>query len=211
VHNCGHVQRILVAAKGGSLMTAPDLPTSAGTNWAGNYAYRAARLVRPTSAQEVAALVSAGGPVRVLGSRHSFNDVADTTGTLVSLENVDPSIKIDEQGRTASFSAGIRYGELAEHLHAAGWAIHNLASLPHISVAGAVATATHGSGDANGNLATAVRSIEFVDGTGTLVRLSRGARRARYRHPDDAGYRADLRGTPGRVHRDDLGQPPGQL
>lgn len=155
-------------------MTTPDIPTSPGANWAGNYTYRAARLVRPTSPGEIPSLVSTGGPVRVLGSRHSFNDIADTTGTLISLEDIDPSIEIDEEARTATFSAGIRYGELAEHLHAAGWAIHNLASLPHISVAGAVATGTHGSGDANGNLATAVRSIEFVDGTGTVVRLSRG-------------------------------------
>lgn len=151
-----------------------DTTTTPGANWAGNYTYRAPRLARPTTAAEVSAIVAEGGPVRALGSRHSFNDIADTAGTLISLENLDPSIDIDEQARTVSFAAGIRYGELAEHLHGAGWAIHNLASLPHISVAGAVATATHGSGDANGNLATAVRSIEFVDGTGRIVQLSRG-------------------------------------
>ncbi|MEJ1231431.1 MAG: FAD-binding protein [Galbitalea sp.] len=65
-------------------------------------------------------------------------------------------------------------GDLASELNARGWALHNLASLPHISVAGAVATGTHGSGDRNGTLATAVADLEFVDGSGEVVRLSRG-------------------------------------
>jgi xylitol oxidase len=154
--------------------TKTDPDTSPGTNWAGNHTYRAARLVRPGTVEEVSALIAEGGPVRALGSRHSFSDVADSAGTLISLENLDPSITIDDDAHTVTFSAGIRYGELAEHLHAAGWAIHNLASLPHISVAGAVATATHGSGDHNGNLATAVRAFDLVDGAGRVVHLQRG-------------------------------------
>jgi xylitol oxidase len=148
--------------------------TTPGTNWAGNHSYRAPRLVRASSVEEVSALIAEGGPVRALGSRHSFTDIADSVGTLLSLENLDPAIDIDQDTRTVSFAAGIRYGELAEHLHGAGWAIHNLASLPHISVAGAVATATHGSGDRNGNLATAVRAFDLVDGAGRVIHLTRG-------------------------------------
>jgi xylitol oxidase len=148
--------------------------TEVGTNWAGNYAYRASAVLTPRDAGELAELIRRGTPLRALGSRHSFTDIADSAGELVSLEAFDPAIDIDADARSVSVAAGIRYGDLAEALQAQGWALHNLASLPHISVAGAVATATHGSGDHNGNLATAVNSVEFVDGTGAEVRLARG-------------------------------------
>jgi xylitol oxidase len=147
---------------------------SAGANWAESHRYQAQTLQQPSTPGEVQELVLAGGPVRALGSRHSFTDLADTTGRLISLQRLELDLVIDEDARTASFSAGARYGELGTALQARGWALHNTASLPHISVAGAVATATHGSGDRNGNLATAVAAIEFIDGTGELVRLSRG-------------------------------------
>ena len=71
-------------------------------------------------------------------------------------------------------SAWLKYGELAEALAAHGVALHNLASLPHISIAGAIATATHGSGDANGNLATAVRAVELVTSDGEVLTVARG-------------------------------------
>jgi xylitol oxidase len=146
---------------------------TAGWNWAESYHYRAAALERPTTASELASIISRGGKVRALGSRHSFTDLADTPGTLVSLDRFEPDLVLDTDARTASFSAGMRYGDLATALNSRGWAIHNLASLPHISVIGAVATSTHGSGDRNGTLATAVSEIEFLDGTGQLVRLTR--------------------------------------
>jgi alditol oxidase len=73
-----------------------------------------------------------------------------------------------------SFAGSVRYGELAATLNAEGLALRNLASLPHISVAGAVATATHGSGDANGNLATSVAALELVTSTGEIVTARRG-------------------------------------
>ncbi|WP_213815151.1 D-arabinono-1,4-lactone oxidase [Glaciihabitans sp. dw_435] len=145
-----------------------------GSNWANSHHYGAASLQRPTTVDEVQAIVRRGTKVRALGSRHSFTDIADTTGDLVTLEGLDPSIVVDTEAGTVTVAAGIRYGELAERLHDEGWALHNLASLPHISVAGAVATATHGSGDRNGNLATAVAAFDFVDGTGELVHLERG-------------------------------------
>jgi xylitol oxidase len=145
----------------------------AGQNWAQSQRFGAQTVQRPRDAEEVRELILRGGPIRALGSRHSFTDLADTAGRLVSLDRFEPDLVIDEDARTASFSAGLRYGDLATELHARGWALHNLASLPHISVAGAVATGTHGSGDRNGNLSTAVAAIEFLDGTGELVRLSR--------------------------------------
>jgi xylitol oxidase len=145
----------------------------AGQNWAQSHSFGAQVLQRPANAAEVRDLVLAGGSVRALGSRHSFTDLADTTGRLVSLERLDLDLVIDEDARTASFSPGIRYGDLATRLQAKGWALHNLASLPHISVGGAVATGTHGSGNTNGTLSAAVGALEFIDGTGELVRLTR--------------------------------------
>ena len=140
-------------------------------NWAGNFAYRAARIHRPASLDELRALVTRAESLRVLGSRHSFNAIADA-GELVSLRALPADVVTD--GETVSFGAGLTYGELAVELGRHGLALHNLASLPHISVAGAIATATHGSGNANGNLATSVRALELLTSAGETVRVQRG-------------------------------------
>jgi xylitol oxidase len=147
--------------------------TSSERNWAGNYTYEARRLHRPTSVEHVQEIVAKAEKVRVLGSRHSFNGIADSV-ELLSLSAIPPQIGVDRQASTVSFAAGLTYGSLAEALMTDGLALHNLASLPHISVAGAVATGTHGSGDANGNLATAVASLELVTSSGEIVSASRG-------------------------------------
>ncbi len=143
------------------------------TNWAANHTYRAAALHRPASLDQVRQLVAGADRLRVLGSRHSFNDIADSA-ELLSLDGLPADVVVDAGAGTVSFAAGLRYGELAEALKAEGVALANLASLPHISVAGAVATATHGSGDANGNLATAVAGLELVTASGDTVTASRG-------------------------------------
>jgi xylitol oxidase len=142
-------------------------------NWAGNYTYSAARLHRPETVEHVQELVRRASRVKALGTRHSFNDIADSPGELISLEHFNRVLALDSERRSVTVQAGIRYGELCRHIHRAGYALHNLASLPHISVAGACATATHGSGDQNGNLATAVSAMEFVTADGELVVLSR--------------------------------------
>ena len=144
------------------------------TNWAGNITFGARRLHRPAALPELREIVAAGGPVRVLGSGHSFNRMADTTGDLVSLAGLPRVVEIAADRQTVRVDGGIRYGELADRLHAEGLAVHNMASLPHISVAGAVTTATHGSGVGNGNLATSVAGIELIRGDGELVTLRRG-------------------------------------
>jgi alditol oxidase len=146
---------------------------SPGRNWAGNYAYGAQVLHRPSTVEEVQEIVARAPAVRVLGSRHSFNDIADSA-ELVTLEDVPEDVVFDHAAGTVSFNAALKYGELVRALGAEGVALHNLASLPHISVAGAVATATHGSGDANGNLATAVAGLELVTSDGGIVEVSRG-------------------------------------
>jgi xylitol oxidase len=146
----------------------------AGTNWAGNHRYGATTLHRPASLAELQELVATLPRLHVLGSRHSFTGIADSA-ELVSLEAMtSDAITVSPDRRTVSVDAGLRYGELAAVLHSEGLALHNLASLPHISVAGAVATATHGSGDGNGNLATAVAAVELVTSDGELLRAARG-------------------------------------
>jgi len=141
-------------------------------NWAGNYEYKAARLHRPKTVEEIQALIHNAEKVRALGSRHSFNDIADTPADLVSTEHL-LGIEIDKANKTVTVGGGVRYGDLAPVLDAEGFALPNLASLPHISVAGACATATHGSGEKNGNLATPVSSLEIVTADGSIVKLPR--------------------------------------
>ena len=142
-------------------------------NWAGNYEYRAERLHRPATLEQLQDIVAAARRIRVLGSRHSFNDIADSR-ELVSLAGLPADVVVDRAAGTVSFGAALTYGELAAALAAEDLALHNLASLPHISVAGAVATATHGSGDASGNLATAVAALEIVTSSGEIVTAARG-------------------------------------
>ena len=142
-------------------------------NWAGNYAYRASTVHRPETLERLCEIVARAPRVHVLGSRHSFTDVGDSD-ELLALDGLPADVEIDREAGTVSVGGGVKYGELAEALRPAGLALHNLASLPHISVVGAIATATHGSGDRNGNLATAVAGLEIVTSDGEIVRAVRG-------------------------------------
>lgn len=144
------------------------------TNWAGNLRYRAQRLVEPVTVDELADAIVSSDRARVLGTRHSFSDIADTTGVHLSLARMVDVPTFDRTTGTVSVPAAMRYGELAPWLHERGRALANLASLPHISVGGAVATGTHGSGERIGSLATQVAAVELVDGTGAHVRVARG-------------------------------------
>lgn len=144
------------------------------TNWAGNVTFQADDVRRPASLERLRHLVADSSKVRALGSGHSFNDIADTPHTLVSLAELPELFEVDTAARAVKVGASLRYAEVGRRLNEQGQALHNLASLPHISVAGSVATATHGSGDANKNLATAVRALEMVTADGDLVSLDRG-------------------------------------
>jgi alditol oxidase len=154
--------------------------TGATANWAGNVTFRAAAFHRPASVAELQRLVAGRPRVRALGSGHSFSEIADTPGDLVSLAGLPPVIEVDGERHTVTVSAGVRYGELAATLDRAGQALRNLGSLPHISVAGSCATGTHGSGDGNGVLATSVTALEMVTAGGDLVTLSRDADPGRF-------------------------------
>ncbi len=143
------------------------------TNWAGNVTFSARELHRPTTVGELQRIVAGSSRIRAIGTGHSFSRIADTPGELVSLAELPAEIEIAD-GASVRVAAGTTYAELARQLHARGYALANLGSLPHISVAGACATGTHGSGSRIGNLATAVSALEMVTADGDLVTLSRG-------------------------------------
>ena len=153
---------------------------TAARNWAGNVTFRAARVHRPTSVEQLQEIVAASPRLRVLGTGHSFSRVADTDGDLVRTDGLREGIAVDTAAQRVVVPGGARYGEVALALHEHGLALPNLGSLPHISVAGACATGTHGSGDANQCLAAAATAIEFVRADGELVRVEAG-------DPDFAG------------------------
>jgi xylitol oxidase len=143
------------------------------TNWAGNLTYSTATLHKAASVEETRGWIRGKPRFKVLGTRHCFNDIADSRDEFLSVGTWNKVIALDKTNHTVTVDSGIRYGELAVFLNDNGFALHNLASLPHISVAGGVATATHGSGVHNGNLSSAVVGMEFLTAAGETVSLSR--------------------------------------
>jgi xylitol oxidase len=142
------------------------------TNWAGNLEYGTAKLHAARSLDDVREFVRKQSRLKVLGTRHCFNTIADSAHGFLSLGELGEVVALDTAARSVTVGAGMRYGQLCPYLHEKGFALHNLASLPHISIAGACSTATHGSGEKNGNLASAVRALELVTAAGDVARLS---------------------------------------
>jgi xylitol oxidase len=142
-------------------------------NWAGNLEYSTDRLFSANSLDQVQGYVKKQNKLKVLGTRHCFNNIADSKDNLLSLRSMDQVVALDPEARTVTVDGGMTYGQLCPYLDGKGFALHNLASLPHISIAGACSTATHGSGEKNGNLATAVSALELVTAAGEVVKLSR--------------------------------------
>ncbi|GAB3784092.1 FAD-binding protein [Spirosoma horti] len=142
-------------------------------NWAGNYEYSTDRLYSANSIGQVQELIKKYPKVKVLGTRHCFNGIADSKDNLLSLKAMDDVVSLDTKAHTVSVDASMKYGQLAPYLDGKGFALHNLASLPHISIAGACATATHGSGVKNGNLSTAVSGMEIITAAGEVQTLTR--------------------------------------
>jgi len=143
------------------------------TNWAGNLTYSTEQLHEARSVEQIRSVVQSQDKVKVLGTRHCFNSIADSRHSLLSLKPMHEVVALDPGARTVTVDAGVTYGQLGPYLDSNGFALHNLASLPHISIAGACSTATHGSGEKNGNLATAVSAVEIVNAAGDVVKLSR--------------------------------------
>ena len=142
-------------------------------NWAGNVEYGTDRLYSANSVEQAQEFVRKHARMKVLGTRHCFNHIADSTDEFLSLRPMNKVLELDAKARTVTIPANMSYGQLSPYLHERGFALHNLASLPHISVAGACATATHGSGERNGNLSTSVAALEMITASGDIVTLSR--------------------------------------
>jgi xylitol oxidase len=164
----------MLAAMDSAIVPAGEVSGGHITNWAGNVTFTATRLHRPASVDELRRLVADSPRVRVLGTAHSFNRIADTDGVLLSVAGLPPSVEVTPDGRGVTVAAGVRLGDLATRLHAEGYALANLPSLPHISIAGAVATGTHGSGIGNRNLAAAVSAVRLVTADGEVRTVRRG-------------------------------------
>ena len=143
-------------------------------NWAGNIIFSAASVERPTSIEQLQDVVRRAQRVRALGSGHSFNRLADTDGTLVSLADMPRIVEVDSAAHQVRIDGGATYTDIVGALHESGYGLGNVASLPHITVAGAVTTATHGSGDTNRNLAAAVAALKIVTASGEIVSFQRG-------------------------------------
>jgi xylitol oxidase len=143
-------------------------------NWADNYTFKAVHIHRPTSVEELRGLVAASPRIRAVGTRHSFNGIADSSGDLVDLSGLGPDLVINREQRTVTVGASTTYAVLARQLQAQGWALHNMASIAQISVAGATATGTHGSGSMSGSLSTAVAGLELVTAAGDVIQVRRG-------------------------------------
>ncbi|MFE6691528.1 D-arabinono-1,4-lactone oxidase [Streptomyces sp. NPDC057743] len=148
-------------------------PPRTVTNWSGNVAFGAREFVAPTSVPELQAVVARGRQVRALGTAHSFNDLADTPGTLLSVTSLPPVVEVDSRAATVKVAAGLPYSDVVGPVERAGFALPNLASLPHVSVGGSVVTGTHGSGVRNGCLSTSVAALDLVTADGDLVTLAR--------------------------------------
>lgn len=153
--------------------TEAEIEAMTRTNWAGNLTYKAKHFHEPDDVAATQQAVRECEKLRALGTRHCFNDIADSRHNQVSVRSMHGVVGLNEEAQTVTVEAGAAYGQFCPWLNEQGYAIHNLASLPHISVAGAIATATHGSGADNGNLASAVTAIEFINANGDLVTLSR--------------------------------------
>lgn len=145
-------------------------------NWAGNQVCVPDGVVQPSSVDEVASFVrrahDGGRRVKVIGAGHSFTGVAMTNGSMLSLDRLGRVLDVDPATGQVRVEAGIRLHRLNEELAGVGLAMPNLGDIDRQSIAGAMSTATHGTGLAFGNVATTVVAMQLVTGAGEVVRCS---------------------------------------
>src|SRR5215207_1421503 len=142
------------------------------TNWAGEQVCAPERIVRPGSEVELAETVRRAHQVRVAGMGHSFTDIACTDGVLVDLSGMDRVL--DQDGDLVTVQAGITLHELGRQLAARGLAMENQGDIDRQTLAGALATATHGTGARFANLSSRVEAVTLVTGAGEVVELRDG-------------------------------------
>jgi xylitol oxidase len=173
IGQCGTVVSASAVSAMIGRMPAAATPDQPLLNWAGNYRYSTERMTSATSLAEVQEFVRQHERFKVLGTRHCFNGIADSADDFLSLREMKQIVELDRAARTVTVESGMSYGQLCPYLDQQGFALHNLASLPHISIAGACATATHGSGPKNGNLSMAVSALEIVTAGGDVLPIAR--------------------------------------
>ena len=142
-------------------------------NWSKNIEFNDRKYFQPESISELQELIRTNQKIRVRGTAHCFNDIADTSSYAINLSKMPKTIEVDVEKKSVLVAAGLKYGELAPVLHEQGWALDNLASLPHISIAGSISTGTHGSGVKNKNLANQVISFDVVTAEGEIRHIDR--------------------------------------
>ncbi len=143
------------------------------TNWSGTVDFTVP-LALPTRVADVQELMRTHDRVLAIGSAHSFSSAAVAPGLHIGTTDLAGDVEIAPDRTCVTVPAGMRYAELGPALYAEGLALAAMASLPHISVGGAVATGTHGSGDAIGTLSSAVTALEVVTPDGNLRWVRRG-------------------------------------
>ena len=144
-----------------------------GSNWAGNVTFSASQVHQPESIEALRRLVAGSRRLRALGRGHSFSMIVDGPGDLVLLDRLPRTLRVDAAHSTVTVAAALTYTDVAEGLHRAGFALANTASIPDISIAGACATGTHGSGDDQRVLAASVTAVQLVVSDGSLIDLQR--------------------------------------
>jgi xylitol oxidase len=142
-------------------------------NWSKNVDFNDRAFLQPESLAELQELVHSNQKIRARGTAHCFNEIANTSSYAINLAKMLRVIEVNAETKSVKVSSGLTYGELAPALHNQGWALSNLASLPHISIAGSISTGTHGSGIKNQNLANQVLSLDIVTAEGELRHIDR--------------------------------------
>ena len=142
-------------------------------NWSKNVDFNDRAFLQPESLAELQELVRSNAKLRARGTAHCFNEIANTSSYAINLAKMPKTIEVNSESKSVTVAAGLKYGELAPELHKQGWALNNLASLPHISIAGSISTGTHGSGIKNQNLANQVLSLDLVTAEGELRHIDR--------------------------------------
>jgi L-gulono-1,4-lactone dehydrogenase len=142
------------------------------TNWAGEQVCAPERIARPASEEELVQVVASAERVRVAGTGHSFTDIACTDGVLVDLSRMDRVLA--QEGGLVTVQAGITLHQLGAELAARGLALENQGDIDRQTLAGALATATHGTGARFRNLSSRVEAVRLVTAAGKVVDLDEG-------------------------------------
>ncbi len=197
----------------------PRTGTAPWRNWAGDQSCTPLAIQRPRTREQLVAAVasaaSAGQRLRVAGSGHSFTEAALTDGTMLRVEALNRVLDADPASGLVKVEAGIVLADLNERLHERGLALENLGDIDRQTLAGAISTATHGTGTGLRNISAQVEAIELVTADGELRSLEGGGELLAARvglGALGAIYSVTLRAVPAfTLHRVDTPRPLGEV